>query len=108
MTNNHMALLESARKSINSEIDAIAEQVASEAANWSKTSADIVNYQHSGLTASNIAKELGFKNLDSILAMLGDTPKSKSTLINWNRGNPDLFKLLMLGAVAERIGSAGQ
>jgi hypothetical protein len=50
------------------------------------------------MTASQKAKELGFKNLAQVQELSG---QSQQTLDNWLKKKPLLFKVVLLGCLAK-------
>jgi hypothetical protein len=52
------------------------------------------------MTASKAAKELGLKSLVQVSEMTG---QSSQTLINWYNDKPELFNIVLLGCVIQKI-----
>ena len=50
------------------------------------------------MTPSQQAKSVGLKSLTQVSELTG---QSLQTLINWHRDRPELFKIVLLGCVAE-------
>jgi len=55
------------------------------------------------MTASQKAKELGFKNLAQVQELSG---QSQQTLDNWFKKKPVLFEVVLLGCLAKLNGQA--
>ena len=52
-------------------------------------------------TASETAKRAGLKNLGELVEICGE---SRQTLNNWFNNKPTVFRLVLIGAVAEKAG----
>jgi hypothetical protein len=52
------------------------------------------------MTASKKAKELGLKSLAQVSELTGQSPQ---TLINWFNDKPELFNIVLLGCVIQKI-----